>query len=41
MVDEIKSFKAICEGGLNSNENHLLLSEDAAGAATHLVNYQP
>lgn len=41
MVDEIKSFKTICEGGLNSNENHLLLSEEFAGAATRLVNFEP
>lgn len=41
MVDEIKSFKTICAGGLNSNENHLLLSEDFPGSATRLVNFEP
>lgn len=41
MPDEIQSYKLVCSGGLNSNENHLFLSEAAAGAATRLVNYEP
>ena len=41
MADEIQSYKLVCSGGLNSNENHLFLSEAAAGAATRLVNYEP
>jgi hypothetical protein len=41
MADEIQSFKVVCSGGLNSNENHLFLSEAASGAATRLVNYEP
>ena len=41
MPDRIESFKVICGGGLNSNENHLDLSDNAAGAATRLVNYEP
>lgn len=41
MADEIQSYKLVCSGGLNSNENHLFLSEAASGAATRLVNYEP
>ena len=41
MADEIESFKLICRGGLNSNENHLDLSENRPGSATRLVNYEP
>jgi hypothetical protein len=41
MPDRIKSFKVICSGGLNSNENHLDLAEKKPGAATRLINYEP
>ena len=41
MPDQIQSFKLICSGGLNSNENHLDLSDNRPGAATRLVNYEP
>ena len=41
MPDRIESFKVICGGGLNSNENHLDLSDNMSGAATRLVNYEP
>jgi len=41
MPDQIASFKVIASGGLNSNENHLDLSENFPGAATRLVNYEP
>ena len=41
MPDQIQSFKLICSGGLNSNENHLDLSDNAPGSATRLVNYEP
>ncbi len=41
MADEIQSFKLVCSGGLNSNQNHLFLSEAAAGSATRLVNFEP
>ena len=40
MVDRVQSYKVICGGGLNSNENHLDLSENSPGAATRLVNYE-
>ena len=41
MPDRIESFKMICAGGLNSNDNHLDLSDNRPGAATRLVNYEP
>ena len=41
MPDRIESFKVVCSGGLNSNENHLDLSDNKPGAATRLVNYEP
>jgi hypothetical protein len=41
MADQIESFKLICSGGLNSNENHLALSDNNSGAATRLVNFEP
>jgi len=41
MPDQIQSFKVICSGGLNSNENHLDLSDNAPGSATRLVNFEP
>jgi len=41
MPDQIQSLKVICSGGLNSNENHLDLSDNSPGAATRLVNYEP
>ena len=41
MPDEIQSFKLISSGGLNSNENHLDLSDNSPGSATRLVNYEP
>lgn len=41
MPDRIESFKVVCGGGLNSNENHLDLSDNRPGSATRLVNYEP
>lgn len=41
MPDRIESYKLVCSGGLNSNENHLDLSDNAPGSATRLVNYEP
>ena len=40
MADRIQSYKVISSGGLNSNENHLDLAENAPGSATRLVNYE-
>lgn len=41
MTDQIESYKLVCSGGLNSNENHLDLSDNLPGSATRLVNYEP
>lgn len=41
MPDRIESFKVICRGGLNSNENHLDLADNSPGSATRLINYEP
>lgn len=41
MPDDIQSYKLVCSGGLNSNQNHLYLSEAASGSATRLVNFEP
>lgn len=41
MPDNIESFKVVSVGGLNATQNHLLLSDDAPGVATRLVNYEP
>ena len=41
MADSIESYKLVCSGGLNSNENHLDLSDNKSGAATRLVNFEP
>lgn len=40
-MDRSESFKVICGGGLNANENHLRLSEENTGAATRLLNFEP
>lgn len=40
-MDRIESYKVICKGGLNSNENHLDLAENMSGAASRLLNYEP
>ncbi len=41
MADQIQSYKLVCSGGLNSNENHLELSDKFSGSATRLINYEP
>ena len=40
MPDRIQSQRIICQGGLNTSQNFLVLSETAPGAATRLVNYE-
>lgn len=40
-MDRSETYKIICQGGLNSNENHLRLSEQSDGAATRLLNFEP
>jgi len=41
MGDSVSTFKAVCRGGLNSGTDVLSLGEEASGAATQLVNYEP
>ena len=41
MPDQIQSYKLVCAGGLNSNENHLDLSDNSPGAATRMLNFEP
>lgn len=40
-MEQLNSFKVICEGGLNSNQNYLELSDRAPGSATLLQNFEP
>jgi len=40
MPDKITTQRVVCEGGLYSNENHILLSERLPGSATRLLNYE-
>lgn len=40
MTDKITSQRVICQGGLNTNQNYLELSQLAPGYATMLVNYE-
>jgi hypothetical protein len=40
-MEGFQSYKLVCEGGLNSNQNYLFMSERAPGQATTLVNFEP
>lgn len=40
MADQIQSQRVICSGGLNTNENSIILSERQPGSATKLVNFE-
>lgn len=40
MPDRIQSQKIICEGGLNTSQNFLVLSDTAMGSAVSLINYE-
>lgn len=40
MPDRIQSQKIICQGGLNTRQNYLELSQTNPGFATRLVNYE-
>ena len=41
MADAVSTFKAVCRGGLNTGSDVLSLGQDASGAATQLINYEP
>lgn len=40
MPEQIDSTRVVCTGGLNSNENHLQLSQEFPGSAVRLVNFE-
>lgn len=40
-AEKFQSYPLICEGGLDSNQNHILLSQRTPGAAISLVNFEP
>lgn len=40
MSGDIINTRVICEGGLNTNENDLILSPESPGCATRLVNFE-
>lgn len=39
-MEKFQSYKLVCEGGLNSNQNYLLMSDRFPGSATTLVNFE-
>jgi hypothetical protein len=39
-LEKFQTYPVICEGGWNSNQNHILLSQRTPGAATTLINYE-
>lgn len=40
MADKLESYTVICQGGLDTTQNHLFLDAQAPGAASELVNYE-
>lgn len=40
-MEKFQSAPIICEGGLDSNKNHILLASRTPGAAINLINYEP
>ncbi len=40
MTDKLESYTVICQGGLDTTQNHLFLDAQAPGAASELVNYE-
>ncbi len=40
-LEKLLTYPVICEGGLDSNRNHIQLSTQTPGAATTLINYEP
>lgn len=41
MPSKLQSYKVVCQGGLNSNENYLDLSQNYPGSGTTLLNFEP
>lgn len=40
-MEKLQTLPVVCEGGLDSNKNHLQLSQTTPGAAIALVNFEP
>src|SRR4051812_15748334 len=40
-MEKRQTYKLICEGGLNSNQNYIQLSDQFPGSATTLLNFEP
>lgn len=40
-MEKLQTYPVICEGGLDSNKNHVLLAQRAPGSAINLVNFEP
>jgi len=40
-MEKRQTYKVICEGGLNSNQNYIQLSDQSPGSATTLLNFEP
>lgn len=40
-LERLQTYKVICQGGLNSNQNYLDLSDNLPGSATTLLNFEP
>ena len=39
-LEKFSTYSVICDGGLDSNKNHISLSRDTPGAAINLVNFE-
>jgi len=40
MPDNVSSYTVVCQGGLDTTQNHLFLDANAPGAASELINYE-
>ncbi len=40
MADNLSSYTVVCQGGLDTTENHLFLDANAPGSASELINYE-
>jgi hypothetical protein len=41
VLEKLLTYPVICEGGMDSNENYVLLSQRTPGAGINLLNYEP
>lgn len=39
-MDNLSSYTVVCQGGLDTTQNHLFLDANAPGAASELINYE-